>query len=68
MGSLRTSHRDIGYLSRVIEDLNGDVGDIPWGHWGHPMGSLWSSYGDIEDLNGAIGDLNGDIGNIPWGH
>ena len=54
MGSLRTSHGDIGYL-------NEDTGDIIWGHWGHCMGSLRISHGDI-------GYLNGNIEDIVWGH
>ena len=47
MGPLGTAHGD-------IEDLNGAVGDIPWGHWGHHVGSLRTSHGDTVD--------------IPWGH
>jgi len=51
----------LGTLYGVIEDLNGNTGDIvwghwvpQWGHWGHPTGTL--------------GTLNGAIEVILWGH
>ena len=32
MGSLRTSHGDVGDLNGAVGDLSGVIEDTPWGH------------------------------------
>ena len=32
MGSLRTSHGDVGEVNGAVGELNGEIEDTPWGH------------------------------------